>query len=63
MADVPTQLDTCVTSIYAGASDNKHLAAVSFADGHVKLFDTRKNENGTFGKGKIDPTIYKWCER
>jgi len=41
VADVPTQLDTCVTSIYTGVSDNKHLAAVSFADGHVKLFDTR----------------------
>ena len=41
VCDIPTQLDTCVTCIQTGNRENKHVAAVSFGDGHVKLYDTR----------------------
>merc|ERR1719154_638320 len=39
ICDIPSMLDTCVTNIQTG--DNSHVVAVSFSDGHVKMFDTR----------------------
>ena len=37
LADISTQLDTCVTCIQTGLGDNRHVAGVSFGDGHVKV--------------------------
>merc|ERR1719336_1966993 len=41
VCDLATQLDTCVTCIQSGHADSRHVAAVSFGDGHVKVYDTR----------------------
>ena len=37
VCDLATQLDTCVTCIQSGHADSRHVAAVSFGDGHVKV--------------------------
>ena len=37
VCDLATQLDTCVTCIQSGHTDSRHVAAVSFGDGHVKV--------------------------
>ena len=41
VADIPTHLDTCVTCIQTGLGESRHVAGVSFGDGHVKVYDTR----------------------
>ena len=41
VADIPTQLDTCVTDIQTGLGDSRHVVGASFGDGHVKLYDMR----------------------
>jgi len=45
VCDIPTQLDTCITCIQTGNRENRHVTAVSFGDGHVKLFDTRSRQS------------------
>ena len=44
VCDIPTQVDSCVTCIQTGSGDNSHVVAVSFGDGHVKMFDTRSRQ-------------------
>ena len=42
VSDLPTQLDSCVTCLQS--SSEGHMLAASFADGHVKMWDTRSRQ-------------------
>ena len=42
VCDISTQLDTCVTCLQTG--NDGHVLAASFADGHVKMWDTRSRQ-------------------